>query len=85
MCAASWSPSWTTPLREGGFDPAEVGDDFDFLVAGVIDSLGVIELIEAVNAHFDVDIDFEELDPEDLTVLGPFAHHVATAAAADAG
>ncbi len=41
-------------------------------------------MVEAVNAHFDVDIDFEELDPEDLTVLGPFAHHVATAAAADA-
>lgn len=68
-------------LREGGFDPADVGDDFDFLTTGVIDSLGVIEMIAAVNDHFGLDIDFEELDPEGLTVLGPFARYVASAGA----
>jgi acyl carrier protein len=64
-------------LREGGVDPAQVGDDFDLLVSGVIDSLGVMELIMAVNDHFELDIDFEELDPEGLTVIGPFSRYVA--------
>ena len=72
-------------LREGGVDPAAVGDDFDLLVSGVIDSLGVIELIMAVNDHFDLDIDFEELDPEGLTVIGPFSRYVAANGDASAG
>jgi acyl carrier protein len=52
-------------------------DDFDLLTSGVIDSFGVIELITDVNERFGLDIDFEELDPEGLTVVGPFSRHVA--------
>lgn len=64
-------------LRDARIDPASVGDDFDLLTSGVIDSLGVLELVEDVNAEFGIDIDFEELDPEGLTVLGPFSAFVA--------
>ena len=67
-------------LREHGVDPAQVGDDFDLLTSGVIDSLGILELIEAVNEHFGIEIDFEELDPEGLTVVGPFSEYVASMA-----
>jgi len=69
------------PLRESGFDPGGVGEDFDLLTSGVVDSLGMIELVVAVNERFGLDLDFEGLDPEQLTVLGPLSEYVARAAA----
>ncbi len=71
-------------FAEHGIDPATVGDDFDLLTSGVIDSFGILELISSVNEHFGIEIDFEELDPEGLTVLGEFSAYVAQAAAAPA-
>lgn len=65
------------PLRDAGHDPATLPDDFDLLAAGIIDSFGVIELIVEINERFGLDVDFEELDPEGLTVLGPFSRYVA--------
>lgn len=67
------------PLREAGIDPRDVGDDLDLLTTGVVDSLGMIELIMALNERFELDVDFEGLDPEEFTVLGPLARHVARA------
>lgn len=63
-------------LRDAGIDPAAVPDDLDLVDAGVIDSLGMIEVITAVEERFGVEIDFEELDPELLTVVGSFARFV---------
>ena len=68
-------------FAEHGIDPSTVGDDFDLLTSGVIDSFGILELISAVNERFGIEIDFEELDPEGLTVLGEFSAYVAQAAA----
>jgi acyl carrier protein len=68
-------------LRESGIDPRAVGDDFDVLTSGVVDSLGMMELLMAVTDRFGLDADFEGLDPEQLTVLGPLSAHVARAAA----
>jgi acyl carrier protein len=73
------------PLRDAGLDPREIGDDFDLLVSDIVDSLGMIELIMAVNERFGLDVDFEGLDPEEFTVLGPLARYVAQAAATTAG
>jgi acyl carrier protein len=70
------------PLRESGFDPHGVGADFDLLTSGVVDSLGMLELVVAVNERFDLDLDFEGLDPEQLTILGPLSEYVARVAAA---
>jgi acyl carrier protein len=69
------------PLRDAGHDPAALPEDFDLLESGVIDSFGVIELIVEVNERFGLDIDFEELDPEGLTIVGPFSRYVAAASA----
>jgi acyl carrier protein len=69
------------PLRESGIDPRALGRDFDLLTSGVVDSLGMIELIMAVDDRFGIDVDFEGLDPEQLTVLGPLSEHIARAAA----
>jgi len=70
------------PIAAFGLEPAGVPDDFDLLTTGVIDSFGLIELIVSMNERFGLDIDFEELDPEELTVLGAFSRHVAQASAA---
>lgn len=53
-----------------------VPDNFDLLTEGVIDSLGLLELIDAVEDHFEIEVDFDRMDPEQITVIGPFCRHV---------
>lgn len=65
-----------TSLAARGLKPQEIGDDFDLLTEGVIDSLGIIELIMALEQYLDMQIDFEDLDPENLTVIGPFCRYI---------
>ncbi len=67
-------------LREVGLEAADVGDDLDLIDAHVIDSFGMLEIIAAVEAHFALEIDFEELDPDQLTAVGPFSQFVAAEA-----
>jgi acyl carrier protein len=64
------------PLRAAGIDPATVPDDFDLHSARVIDSLGILELITALEERYDLEIDYEDLDPEELTVIGPFSRYI---------
>lgn len=69
--------SLADPLGRLGLAPAAVPDDLNLVTSGVIDSFGVLELIMEVNERFGLDIDFDELDPEELTVVGPFSRYVA--------
>ncbi len=64
--------------------PEDVGDDFDLREAGVVDSLGFLELVTALEDQLGIELDFEELDPEQLTTVGPLVAHVAAQAAAAA-
>lgn len=64
------------PIRSMGLTPDEIPDHFDLHEAGVIDSFGLVELITELEARFALEIDFEELDPEDLTIIGPFSRYV---------
>jgi acyl carrier protein len=57
--------------------PGELGDDCDLLLSGVVDSLGMLELMTAVQDYCDQEIDFELLDPELMTVVGPLCDFVA--------
>jgi acyl carrier protein len=59
-----------------GIDPGSVGDDLDLRVAGVLDSLGFLELVTALEDDLQAELDFDELDPAELTVIGPLARHV---------
>jgi acyl carrier protein len=68
-------------LREVGLTAADVADDLDLIDAHVIDSFGMLEIIAAVEAHFGIEVDFDELDPEQLTAVGPFSQFVAAEAA----
>ncbi len=65
-------------LAAQGEDPLnELSDDCDLLLSGVIDSLGLLELVTAVNEHYGREIDFEDLDPDQMTIVGPFCDFVA--------
>lgn len=63
-------------LRERGLEPGDVPDDFDLLAEGVVDSFGLLELIESLEESLGVTLDFETVDPDELTVLGTFTRHV---------
>jgi acyl carrier protein len=59
-------------LREQGRDPlGELADDYDLLLSGLTDSLGLVELVVLTAEHFGREVDFEGLDPEKMTILGP--------------
>lgn len=63
-----------------GLTAAEIQDDFDFLLAGVIDSFGVLEMIAAIEDEFRIQLDMAALDAEAITILGPLAAYVAETA-----
>ncbi len=66
------------PLTLRDYSLEEIPDDFDLLTNGVIDSLGFLEMVSALQEKFDVEIDFEEIDPEKLSVIGPLCEYVAS-------
>ena len=41
------------------------------MLAGIIDSIGLIKLISAIEERFGVEVDFEDMDTDDITVIGP--------------
>ena len=65
-----------SPLAAKRLSPEAVPDDFDLLTEGIIDSMGIVELIAALEGQFDIRLDFEELDPENLTIVGPLCSYV---------
>jgi acyl carrier protein len=65
-------------LEGAGLAADDVPDDFDLLGEGLIDSLGILEMLGAVEAHFGVELDLEDLDPEQLAVIGPLCRFIAT-------
>ena len=62
-------------------DLATIRPDFDLLTEGIIDSLGLLEMIAAVEERFGVSIDLEGLDAEQVTVLGPLCDYIEKTAA----
>ena len=56
---------------------AELPDDFDLLLAGVIDSFGILEMIGAIENEFQIQLDLGLLDAEDITRIGPLARYIA--------
>ena len=65
-------------VRAKGLEPETLPDDFDLLAEGVIDSFGLLELIGELERSLGVELDFEDVDPDDMTLLGPFVKFVET-------
>jgi acyl carrier protein len=60
-----------------GLIPDNLADDFDFLLNGVIDSFGILEMISAIENEFRIQLDLADLDAEQITILGPLSRYVA--------
>ena len=60
-----------------GLIPAEIGEDFDFLLSGVIDSFGVLDMVGSIEDEFRIRLDMGTLDAEQITILGPLSDYVA--------
>jgi acyl carrier protein len=65
------------PIEALGLTPANLPDDFDFLLNGVIDSFGILEMISAIEEEFQIELDLAALDAEQITILGPLSRYVA--------
>lgn len=64
-------------IAAAGIDAAKVPADFDFLLQGVIDSFGVLEMVGLIENEFQIELDLTNLDAEQMTVLGPLSEYVA--------
>jgi len=64
-------------LNLSGFKTNEVPDSFDFLLSGIIDSFGILEMVSSIEDEFRVQLDMAALDAEQITVLGPLCQYVA--------
>jgi acyl carrier protein len=64
-------------FRAKGINPQGIGEDFNLVAAGIVDSFGVIEMIAAIEREFRMEIDLENLNPDDIPILGPFCQYVA--------
>ena len=62
-------------------DADAVPDSFDLRAEGVIDSLGFLRLLIELEARLGFEVDLADLDPEELTVIGPLSAHIAAAQA----
>jgi acyl carrier protein len=72
-------------LADFGMRAEDVGDELDLRQYGLIDSLGFLELVTALEDELDIALDLGDLPPEELTVLGPLSHAVAEQAVAQRG
>ncbi len=64
-------------------DPNGVPDNFDFLLSGVIDSFGILEMVSSIEDEFSIQLDMATLDAEQITILGPLSQYVAENTEAD--
>jgi len=64
-------------IRALGLDPPEIPDSFDFLLSGVIDSFGILEMVSSIEDEFRIRLDLAALDAEQITILGPLSQYVA--------
>ena len=63
-------------LSARGVDGAALPDDYDLLTQGVIDSFGILEMISAMEERFGFQLDYEAIDPQHLTLVGPLSRFV---------
>jgi acyl carrier protein len=64
-------------ITGSGKTQAEIPDSFDFLLAGIIDSFGILEMVGELEKEFGIELDMSGLVAEEITVLGPLASYVA--------
>ncbi len=54
----------------------ELGDDTSFLEMGLLDSTGVIELVSFLEEEFGIQVEDDEITPENLDTLNRICNYV---------
>ena len=49
-----------------------ITDDLNFIQSGLMDSVGFLDLLGAVEDEFDIEVDFDDKDPEEFLNLKGF-------------
>lgn len=62
------------------YGSADLPDDRDLLLDGVIDSLGLLGVVGMLQERYGEQVDFDEMDPDEMTVVGPICRLVAAQA-----
>ena len=62
-----------------GFDGLEIDGSFDFFESGLLDSLGLIALIDRVETEYGLELDLTEMDPEAFTTVDGLVDALAAA------
>src|SRR6185437_5160407 len=68
---------YETGLLDHGLTVENVPENFDLFAEGIIDSMGVLNMISDVENEFGVTLDMEKLDAEQLTIVDAFCRYVA--------
>jgi acyl carrier protein len=68
---------YSEPIAAMRLDLAQLPDDFDLLLSGVIDSFGILEMMRAIEDEFQIQLDLSLLDAEDITRIGPLTRYIA--------
>ncbi len=59
-----------------GQSDIELGDDTSFLEMGLLDSTGVIELVSFLEEEFGIQVEDDEITPENLDTLNRISSYV---------
>ncbi len=59
-----------------GQSDIELGDDTSFLEMGLLDSTGVIELVSFLEEEFGIQVEDDEITPENLDTLNRICNYV---------
>jgi len=63
-------------FKENGVDTGAVADSFDLMKMGIIDSIGLITLLGSIDDRFGIEVDYEDMDTDDITVIGPLCRYI---------
>ena len=63
-------------------DESELDNNDSFLELGIIDSTGIMEVVLFIELEFDIEVDDEELLPENLDTINNLVKFIATRQAA---
>ncbi|MDB4582910.1 acyl carrier protein [Draconibacterium sp.] len=66
-------------------DESELDNNNSFLELGIIDSTGIMEVVLFIEMEFDIEVDDEELLPENLDTINNLVKFIATRQAAKSG
>ena len=69
---------YKSQLSDHGYTDESIPIDFDLLLKGVIDSMGILELVSALEQSYGIELDMSALDAEKLTIIGPLSDFVAS-------